>query len=482
MKINPQFVRFAACAMALSQSATFAQDAASPPTNPAPETGASTSAQVVDATPPHGMNSANSVFVPGEATGARPFVTGPLSLQKAVEIALANSPILRGATADLDVAAARVKAAQAARKPSLSATTFLTTGSETGPIYNSPDGVTPQNLFAVPRGAFADQNLMLMLPLLNGGRLQALTRQAQAARAASGFDLQTARLDVALDTKTAYRQTLLALETQKVAAARQNATTEQLRNDRAAEKAGRVPQLFVLRDEAEDADAGQDVTNAARDVELALISLRALMGARTDSDFSLTDSLETLNEDDSASNLQTALANRPELQGARARLESTRQGENAVRGSSKFQAALTGMADLGGTRSGSSGGLSVGLVVGVPIFDGGMRRAGRDEARAQISRAQADVSRLEIQVEREVAGAQVSLDAARKNVATAQSALVAAQEGYRVALLRYQGGRATNAETLDALAALTRARTNRARALYNAQIASDQLGRAVGRG
>ena len=446
MKINPTF---AVLALTLSPTISFAQ-------------------------------SATPTSAPITESNSRPLVSGPLSLQKAVEIALVNSPILRGATADLDIAAARVKAAQAARKPSLSATTFLTTGSETGPIYNSPDGVTPQNLFAVPRGAFADQNLMLMLPLLNGGRLQALTKQAQAARDASGFDLQTSRLDVALDTKTAYRQALLALETQKVAAARQSATSEQLKNDRAAEKVGRVPGLFVLRDEAEDADAGQGVTNAARDVELALISLRALMGIQMESDFSLADSLETLGQDPSAADIQTALANRPELQSARARLESARQGENAVRGSSKFQAALTGMADLSGARSGSSGGLSVGVVVGVPIFDGGARRAGRDEARAQITRAQADVSRLEIQVEREVAGARVSLDAARKNVVASQIALVAAQESYRVALLRYQGGRATNSETLDGLAALTKARTNRARALYEAQLASDQLARAVG--
>lgn len=476
MNINPRCLRFAALLLALCPSASFAQNVASPPTNPAPATN-STSAQGASATPVPLYDAAPA---PNEEMAARPLVSGPLTLARAVEIALANSPILRGATADLDMAAARVRAAQAARKPSLSATTFLTTGSETGPIYNSPDGVTPQNFFAVPRGAFADQNLMLMLPLLNGGRLQALTRQAQAAREASEFDLQTSRLDVALDTKTAYRQALLALETQKVAAARQSATTEQLQNDRAAEKVGRVPQLFVLRDEAENADAGQDVTNAARDVELALLSLRAVMGAGMGSDFSLADSLETLGQDQSQANLQTALATRPELQGARARLESAREGGNAARASSRFQAALTGMADLSGARSGSAGGLSVGVVVGVPIFDGGVRRAGREEARAQISRAGADLSRLEIQVEREVLGAQVSLDAARKNVAAAQVALVAAQESYRVALLRYQGGRATNAETLDALAALTRARTNRARALYEAQIASDQLARATG--
>ena len=89
-----------------------------------------------------------------ERDAARPLVMGPLSLAGAVEIALENSPRLRGAQADIDIAIAQVRTARAARKPSVSATTFLTGGSENGPIYNSPDGVSPQNLFAAPRGAF----------------------------------------------------------------------------------------------------------------------------------------------------------------------------------------------------------------------------------------------------------------------------------------------------------------------------------------
>lgn len=417
---------------------------------------------------------------------SRPIVTGPLTLSRAVEIALQNSPILRGATAELDIAAARVRAAQAASKPSLSATTFLTTGSESGPIFNSPDGVAPQNLFAVPRGPFANQNLMFMLPVLSGGRLQSLTRQAQALRQSSQFEVDAMRLDVALETRTAYRQVLLALEMQKVAAARQSAIAEQLQNDTAAEKAGRVPQLFVLRDQAEDADAGQDVTNAARDVEIALISLRAVMGVSSDSSFSLPDTFDTSTqstpggEEFSTSVLQDALKQRPELQGARARLESARQGRSVATGASKFQASFTGMADASRARGGATSGLSVGVVVGVPIFDGGLRRAARDEATAEITRAQAEVSRLEIQVEREVATGQATVEAALKNVTAAQSAVGAAQEGYRVTLLRYQSGRATNAETLDALAALTRARSNQTRSLYEAQIAFDQLKRATG--
>ena len=485
MKINPQLVRFAGLLLALCPGAAFAQTAASPPGSSPPgssppESNTSPSAPSASRAPATG---AKSIAVPviSEATGARPLVSGPLSLAQAVESALANSPRLRGAQADLDIAIAQVGAARAARQPSVSATTFLTGGGENGPIYNSPDGVTPQNLFAVPRGAFANQNVMFLLPLFNGGRLGALTRQAEATRGASQADLQTTRLDVVLETKTAYRQVLLALELQKVAVGRQKATEERLKNDRAALEAGRVPQLYVLRDEAEDADAQQETVNAARDVELALVMLRAVMGVQSDSPVTLSDSLETTGTEVLDANpVQMALLARPEVQGARSRLESARRGADAARGTSRPQAALMGMADANRGRGGSAAGASVGLIIGVPLFDGGARRAAREEAGANIAKAQADLDRLEIQVEREVRSAQLSLEAAQKSVAATQLGIAAAQEAGRVAALRYESGRATNAETLDALAALTRAQGNLARARFDVQSARDALQRALG--
>jgi hypothetical protein len=52
--------------------------------------------------------------------------------------------------------------------------------------------------------------------------------------------------------------------------------------------------------------------------------------------------------------------------------------------------------------------------------------------------------------------------------------------GYRLAALRYEAGRGTNVEVLDALAALTRARLNQARALYEFNTLRAQLQRAKG--
>jgi len=72
------------------------------------------------------------------------------------------------------------------------------------------------------------------------------------------------------------------------------------------------------------------------------------------------------------------------------------------------------------------------------------------------------------------------LQAAEQNIKTAQSGVAAAEEDYRVAQLRYESGRGINVEVLDALTALTRARTNRVQALFDHNIARDRLLRATG--
>lgn len=416
------------------------------------------------------------------ARGDEPAAPAPLSVQDAVQMALKNSPVIRGARAEIDMAQAQVSGAKAGFHPSLSATSFATTGSESGAIFGTPPGVAAQNLYAVPRGLFANQNLTLMWPLATGGRLQALLDQAQAARKASGADFETVQLDLALEVKTAYRQVLLAQELAEVATERQKATAERVKNDTAAAEAGRVPQVYVLRDQAEDADAQQEATNADRDVELALVMLRTAIGLAPDSALTLTDPDEAPVPSPAAEVLDLARKQRPEIRAAQSRLESVRHSLDATRALSRPQIAFSAMADANRMRDGSGigGGASAGLVLGIPIFDGGLRRSERNASEAEIAKAQAELDRVQLKVESEARSAQVSLAAATKNVNIAQAAIAAAEEEYRVAALRYESGRGTNVEVLDALAALSRARGNRARTSYEQKVAFDQLCRAMG--
>ncbi len=416
-----------------------------------------------------------------KADETRPVINRALTLNEAIEIGLRESPVVRGAQAEVEMAQAQVQAAKAAKKPQVSATTFLSAGSE-GAILTTPAPVMPTNITLLPRGAFAGQNVMLMLPLKTGGRLSALVKQAQAARGASEADKQTVRQDLVLETKNIYRQALLAQEMRRVAEERQKSTTERLRIDRAALEAGRIPQLYVLRDEAEDADAAQNVTDAQRDVDIALIQLRATLGLAPQSQITVADTLSfTPQSAPELNDLLTQAKNqRPELQAAQQRIASAGQNLQATRGSYRPQIAAMAMGDLGVQRSSSMGGAMAGVVIGIPLSTGGLRRAQESEARAAQNRAQAEIERLHLQIEREVQTALTTKQAAEKNIATAEAAQKAAQENYHLAGLRYESGRGTNAEVLDALAALTRAQGNRVRALFDWNNADDQLQRALG--
>src|SRR5207247_1817382 len=121
-----------------------------------------------------------------------------------------------------------------------------------------------------------------------------------------------------------------------------------------------------------------------------------------------------------------------------------------------------------------------GLTASLPLFDGGLRRANTRSAEADQRHRQAEYERTLLEVMQQVGSALLSLGAAEQNVTTAQAAVRAAQAEYTVGLQRYQAGRGVLVEVLDALAARTRARTNAVQALYEYNVAQDQLRRAVG--
>lgn len=427
---------------------------------------------------------------------SRPVVNQALTLQEAVEIALKESPVVRGAEEEVNMAVAQVSVAKVVPRPILSTTSLLTTGSA-GNLLSTPAQVMPQSLFAVPRSGFLQQNLTLMYPLHTGGRLKALIRQAEAARQASDAELEAVKRDLALEVKTAYRQVLMAQATADIFKSLVATTEERLRISRLALEEGRAYKAVVLRDEAEEANARQMLINANRDVELAFVMLKTAMGLGQASRITLSDKLthepvqvvsaerQATGEAAERSAVERFLAlagkQRPELKAARQRIEAAQQGVTIAQSAYKPQLSLMAMADsMRGREMDSFTGSTFGVVAGLPILDGGMRRSQVEEARANQRRWQREYEKVALQVAKEVESAFLALQAAEQSIKTAGTALASAEEGYRVAQLRYESGRSVNVEVLDALAAFTRARANQVQALYDYNVARDQLIRAVG--
>lgn len=423
---------------------------------------------------------------PSNLLSTRPKIEGKLSLRQAVETALRESPVLRGAVAELKAAEAKLQMMRSEKRLQLSVNTFASTGTESG-ILTSPTTVMPSATTLLPRRSFVDVNAMLMFPLFTGGRLEALICQAESLRHATQAQVEAMRLDVALETKITYRQALLMRQTVRVAEAYVRAMEERVRIDKVAADVGRIPEFWVLRSQAELANAKQMLVNAQRDYEIAILTLKTVMGVHPDSQVELTDEFsadEALPIPiDREKLLAIAFENRPEIRRTTQQVNARSFALQAAKALYAPQVSLMAMADYmrgtGGMRQGT-GGYLVGIVFGLPISDGGRRKATVNEVEAMKGKALADLEQIKLQIAREVDTALKELLAARQNIQTARAALQAAEEDARVAKVRYEAGRSVLVEYLDAIAVLVRAELNYAQALYEQAIAIDKLIKAVG--
>ena len=161
-------------------------------------------------------------------------------------------------------------------------------------ILTSSPGVAPQNLFNVPPHGFADQNLMVMVPLFTGGTLAGRAASARSLGAAAQAGVAGTRLTVAAEVTRAYAEAALGNDLVAVAQAQQTAEDEQVRVTEEKVRVGRLAPVDLLREQAAQAEARQAVLAAGNNQALALVTLRSALGLSQSSQLTLTDSLDTL--------------------------------------------------------------------------------------------------------------------------------------------------------------------------------------------
>lgn len=407
-----------------------------------------------------------------------------LSLRGAFSVASANSPALKQVQADADSASATARSTGAQTKPSLSATTYGTVGDSSNILTSSP-GVTPQNIFAVPPHGFANQDLMLMVPLFTGGRLGGASASAHRQGEAAALLVQASRLTVAEAVTEDYANAVRQEALVDVAQARLTAEDEQVRVTHEKVDAGRSAPVDLLRELAEQADAQQAMLAARNGVGLALIALKTTLGVSQGSDLTLSDTLDSLTGTSPApATLQDALlqadAHRPELAAAQRQVEAAQAGVRAARGEYAPQVYGVAMGDAMTGQGVGRVGYTVGLTASLPLYDGGQRRADEDGAKAKLDRARADALQARQTVDGQVASAWLTVQTAAAQVQAATVGVAAAQQSYTLAGLRYNAGKSVSAERLDALSALTRAQGAVAQAKADLVIARARLQASLG--
>jgi outer membrane protein len=412
--------------------------------------------------------------------------TLPLSLKRAVEIALAPEGNTRVALAEesMKQAQLQVSEARAAFLPDIEASiqdrNQTTNLRAFGFAFTTPLPITFPNIvgpFSVFDARATAQQRVLDFSAIR--RFQA----AKSGLAASRSDVASTRDQIADQVARAYLACLR--DDAALASARSNVELSQalLKLAQNQKAAGTGTGIEVTRAQVQLANDRQRQIVAESDGRRAALQLLKVMGLRMEVIPNLNDKLsyQAVDVASVASALQKARTERAELKAQREREQTARLNYGAV--AAERLPSLSAFGDygtIGAHPIGAQPTRTIGISLNVPIFDGGRRDARRAESFSQFRQEKLRTHDLEDQVELEVRLALESLQSAISQVETAREGLELAENELAQARRRYEAGVANSIEVTDAQTRLIRARDNHIAALYAHSLARLELANATG--
>ena len=412
--------------------------------------------------------------------------TLPLSLKRAVEIALAPEGSPRVALAEESIKQAEMRAAEAraAFLPDLETsvqdrrqTTNLHAfglNFPTPPGFSFPSIVGPFNVFDAR--ATAQQSVFDFSSI----------RKYQASRAgvaATKADFDATRNQVSDQVARAYLACLREDATLETARANVELSEALLKLAQSQKSAGTGTGIEVTRAQVQLANDRQRLIFTENERRRAVLQLLKTMGLKLDSEVNLTDKLVYQPADvlGLEALLEKARKARADLKAQQQRQETARLNYGGVK--AERLPSVASFADYGSIGMGLVGAqptYTYGISLKVPVFDGGKRDARRAESLSQYRQEQVRTRDLEDQIELEVRLALDSLRSAMSQVETAREGLTLAENELAQARRRYQAGVTNSIEVTDAQTRLDRARDNHIAALYNYNLARLDLATATG--
>lgn len=414
-----------------------------------------------------------------------------LTLGEAIRIAVENSNSLRLVEESVVRARGRVNEQRAGFLPSANATATFTrldegqsitlTGSN-GQTQSVP--ITIQNQKQVSVGA--------TLPLDLSGLIRTAVRQTEFQEVGFRLDYNRTRNLVVLDVKNAFFDVLRARGFVDVAdQALKNAQDRQTTAE-ANLRAGTGTRFDVLRAQTEVANAQQSLIAARNRVNLATATLNNVLGLDQNTPTETMDTMEEASAADQDFNglVTEAYGKRPELLQSDANIRAAEQGIHLAERSSLPTVGVgvnfNYTPDAGGFAPKETSYSAV-ATLNLPLFDQGLAKARKQQARADVDTARVNKQVTQDQIALQVRQQYLALQEARDRLEVADAALTQAQEQYRLAQVRFKAGvsAAPGASPLleisDAQSALTQAQNNQVTAQYDLQNAKARLDQAVGR-
>ncbi len=417
---------------------------------------------------------------------AEPVSTGPLTIERAIELAISRNESYKVSEEQLRERQAGVAEARTAFLPSLDLNVLFTPAQQF-PLLRIPGGVfgPGEQTF---RANFTRRNIMrldISQPLYTGGRLTRAYGAQAAGEQSSRFELERARQALVLRVHEAFYAALLNDQGAAVNAEGVAIATRHLELARTRFEAGTAARLDVLRAEVELAGARARLISARSAADVAYQSIRSLLALSQRAPLQLAGSLDDLPQLPPAGGLEARLPARPDLRALSQQREAAEHLMALASAEARPVLALTGnvqyQEDAFGTLLDTANrSYQLGLALSVPLFRGPAASARRAGASAQMRQAEHGERALLDAARLEVASATTELAAAHQVVLTQESALLLAREGLSIAEVSYENGVITASELNDVRLSLLQTEWELARARYQRIVAAARARFAAG--
>lgn len=410
-----------------------------------------------------------------ETQKSRISIDGPLSLEQAIELALANNPEIAATRWDAFAASAKRATAEASRWPTLSFEAGYTHSLDALRLipasYNGETGYFDNDI--------SQADLVFNLPLFTGGRITNTISASEFLQKSQEKMLARTREELVFNVSNTFYLMLSQLEV--IRSLEFSVTTMKEHRMRVSElmAAQKAAKVDLLRTEVRLADLQQSLVKERNVFAIEKRLLANLLGVENLADsYSITGTLEitpyTLRPAEQLVSL--ALQQRNDFLAAQARLKAQARMVDAA--AAAYWPSVTLLGEYGARLAGSGESEDVGLVgvtVSVPIFEGGRISGQVQQEVASFRAAQERLRKLELQIRQEVETAMLDIQSSSKRIEATRWAVDQARESLRIERMKYDLGSGSMTDVLDAQSALLQSETNYARALADQHIALERL-------
>ena len=415
----------------------------------------------------------------------------PLTLSRAVEMALAKNPLTRAAAGGRQLADAQLAAARAIRWPILQASESVTTSNNPVFVFGS---LLEQGRFGVNNFQIDSLNnpdaltnfrggLSVRLPVFDQRQSRARIDTAKLGQEQAAQQTELVAQQIRFDVLKSYYGVLLAQSRVVVADEAIQTGTADLKRIKDKFETGFVVRSDLLAAEVQVSEFRQQKIQATGELAIAQAALNTALGLPINSPHTINDKLsERLFSIETPDELnRRALQNRPEY--ARAML-AVRMNARQIRGARDEALprvdAFSSVGISGRNPVTGSSDYAIGASVTVNVFDPG-RKARINQARAAEAIANAEKEQLANQISFDVVRAYQQFVSARERLQVVAQTTAQASEVLRIVRDRYHEGLTTITEVLRAELALVRARTDVVTARHDHYVAYANVLLATGR-